>query len=232
MVEIKTPAACELGNSQLPKLIDLTCCSWMQLSVFVVSILLLWGCVCVYNGWISTPLAGWLADGWDEKNVLHVNLRIQNFQNSWTWLVVVGCNFRFCVCDCSMPQLLNDWLMTENTWFASTHTHKWCTWSYTIPNSSRFQLLQMDSTFNSVWLLCVCVCVWWLATPLAYWFPQHRECVATTNSGMWPKSKIAELNLSMPIERWPEATSKFLVFILKPITIPPSSNLATLFWNV
>jgi len=47
MAEIKTPAACELGISQLPKVIDLTCCCWMRLSVFVVSILLLWGWVCV-----------------------------------------------------------------------------------------------------------------------------------------------------------------------------------------
>ena len=182
------------------------------------------------DGQVPHWLDDWLMAGM--KNMLHVNLRIQNFQNSWTWLVVVGGNFRFCVYDCSMPQWLNDWLMTENTWFASTHTHMWCTWSYTIPNSCRIQLLQMESTFNSLWLLCVSVCVWWLTTPLAYWFTQHRECVATTNSGMWPKSLNRRAQWGCPVDKDPNAKSKILGFIIKPIKEPASSHLATTFWNV
>ena len=165
----KKRAACELENSKLPKIMDLTCCCWMQLQVLCVWLL-------------NASIAEWLADDWEHMVCIHphtqvVHLILHNSELFSISIVANGLHFQFCV-------------------------------------------------------VAVCVCVWWLATPLAYWFPQHRECVATTNSGMWPKSKIAELNLSMPIERGPEAKSNFLVFILKPITIPPSSNLAKLFWNV
>ena len=135
---------------------------------------------------------------------------------------------------CMIAQCLNG-LMTG--WWLRTHglhphTHMWCTWSYTIPNSCRIQLLQMESTFNSLWLLCVSVCVWWLTTPLAYWFTHHRECVATTNSGMWPKSLNRRAQWGCPVDRGPNAKSKILGFIIKPIKEPASSHLATTFWNV
>ena len=115
------------------------------------------------DGQVPHWLDDWLMAGM--KNMLHVNLRIQNFQNSWTWLVVVGGNFRFCVYDCSMPQWLNDWLMTENTWFASTHTH---THTCGALDLTQFQTLvefnyckwnPLSILCGCCVCLCVCVCV-------------------------------------------------------------------------
>ena len=196
MAEIKTPAACELGNSQLPKLIDLTCCSWMQLSVFVVAILLLWGWVCVYNDWICTPLAGWLADGWNEKTCCMWTWEFKTSKTHGPDLLLLDATSGSV---CMIAQCLNGWM---TGWWLRTHglhppKHTQVV-HLILHNSKLFSIsIVANGLHFKLCVVAVCVCVCMMAEyPLAYWFPQHRECVATTNSGMWPKSKIAELILN------------------------------------
>ena len=164
----------------------------------------------------------------------------------WTWefktskthghdlLLLEATSGSVCMIAQCLNGLMTGWWLRTHGLHPHTHTHTCGALDLT-----QFQTLVEFNycKWNPLSILCgccvcLCVCVWWLTTPLAYWFTQHRECVATTNSGMWPKSLNRRAQWGCPVDRDPNAKSKILGFIIKPIKEPASSHLATTFWNV